>query len=73
MDLFYLKKFQRKQTANHQTQDVGFHVKTLGLSGRYYGEPVSQARHETYETMKPLTPRNLRNYETIDSTKPVKP
>ena len=29
--------------------------------------------HETYETMKPLTPRKLWNYETIDTTKPMKP
>ena len=42
MDLFYFKKFQTKKTANHQTQDAGFHVKILGLSGRYYGEPVSK-------------------------------
>ena len=28
---------------------------------------------ETYETMKPLTPRNLWNHETIDTTKPMKP
>ena len=33
MDLFYFKKLQRKKTANHQTQDVGFHVKTLGFQG----------------------------------------
>ena len=50
MDLFYFKKFQRKKTANRQTQDVGFHVKTLGLSERYCGEPVSQACQAEHTT-----------------------
>ena len=50
MDIFYFKTFPRKKTANHQTQDVGFHVKILGLSGRYHGEPASQARQAEYTT-----------------------
>ena len=29
--------------------------------------------HETFETMKPLTPRNLWNHETLDTTKPMTP
>ena len=36
-------------------------------------KPWNHRHHETYETMKPLTPRNLRNHETIDTTKPMKP
>ena len=36
-------------------------------------KPWNPWHHETYETMKPLTPRNLWNHETIDTTKPMKP
>ena len=50
MYIFSFKKFQRKKTANHQTQDVGFHVKILGLSGRNHGKPASQACQAEYTT-----------------------
>ena len=36
-------------------------------------KPWNHCHHEAYETMKPLTPRNLWNHETIDTTKPMKP
>ena len=58
MDIFYFKTFPRKNTANHQTQDVGFHVKILGLSGRYHGEPASQARQAEYTTGWPKSPNS---------------
>ena len=36
-------------------------------------KPWDHWHHETHETMKPLTLRNLWNHETIHTTKPMKP
>ena len=57
-DIFYSKKKKKKKTANQQTQDVGFHVKMLRLSGRYYGEPVFQACQAEYTTGWPKSPNS---------------
>ena len=56
MDIFYSKKCQRKKTANHQTQDVGFHVKILGFIRAILWRTRFQACQVEYTSGWPKSP-----------------